>query len=58
MHDLELRLPGLASGEGVLDSAFDHYEPLRGTVVPERSRTDNNPLNRREYLLQLTRRVA
>ena len=58
VHDLEQRLPGIARGEGVLDSAFDHYEPVRGAVVPERSRTDGNPLNRREYLLQLTRRVA
>ncbi|HEY1178835.1 MAG TPA: GTP-binding protein, partial [Phytomonospora sp.] len=58
VHGLEQRLPGLARGEGVLDSAFDHYAPLRGAVVPERARTDNNPLNRREYLLALTRRVG
>jgi len=27
-------------------------------VVPERSRTDNNPLDRKEYLLTVVRRVA
>ncbi|MEV0644057.1 translation factor GTPase family protein [Phytomonospora sp. NPDC050363] len=58
VHDLEQRLPGLAHGEGVLESAFDHYETVRGTVLQKRSRTDNNPLNRREYLLALTRRVG
>jgi ribosomal protection tetracycline resistance protein len=53
---LELRLPGLARGEGVLETAFERYEPVRGPA-PTRSRTDHNPLHRKEYLLHVTRRV-
>ena len=57
VHDLEQQLPTLTRGEGVLESAFDHYEPVRGPV-PERPRTDHNPLNRKEYLLQVQRRLT
>ena len=57
VHDLEQRLPGLTRGEGVVESAFDHYQPVRGTP-PARPRTDHNPRNRKEYLLSVTRRVA
>jgi ribosomal protection tetracycline resistance protein len=53
---LQQRLPALSRGEGVLESAFDHYRPLRGEF-PIRPRTDNNPLNRKEYLLRVHRRV-
>jgi ribosomal protection tetracycline resistance protein len=56
VHELEQRLPGLTRGEGVLDAAFDHYDPVRGEV-PSRARTDHDPLNRREYLLHVVRRV-
>ena len=56
VHRLQRRLPALTSGEGVLDSAFDHYRPVRGPV-PERPRSDHNPLHRREYLLHVQRRV-
>jgi ribosomal protection tetracycline resistance protein len=56
VHALQQRLPALTSGEGVLESAFDHYEPVRGPF-PTRPRTDNNPLNRKEYLLRVLRRV-
>jgi len=54
---LERLLPGLTSGEGVLDCAFDHYERVRGPVscAPSRARTDHNPLDRKEYLLRITR---
>jgi ribosomal protection tetracycline resistance protein len=55
-HRLAQRLPGLTSGEGVLECAFDHYEPVRGPA-PARSRTDHNPLDRREYLLHIARRL-
>jgi translation elongation factor EF-G len=41
VHDLVRALPALTRGEGVLESAFDHYE---------RARTDANPLDRKEYL--------
>jgi ribosomal protection tetracycline resistance protein len=57
VRELELRLPGLTRGEGVVDSAFDRYRPVRGPV-PARPRSDHNPLNREEYLLRVSRRVA
>jgi ribosomal protection tetracycline resistance protein len=56
VHELRLRLPGLTRGEGLLESAFDHYEPVRGTP-PARPRVDQNPLNREEYLLRVAGRV-
>ncbi|WP_328875803.1 TetM/TetW/TetO/TetS family tetracycline resistance ribosomal protection protein [Streptomyces sp. NBC_00287] len=58
VHALEQKLPGLTRGEGELESAFDHYAPVTRGTVPERSRTDHNPLNRKEYLLNVTRRVG
>ncbi len=57
VHDLEQQLPTLTSGEGVLESAFSHYRPVTG-AVPERPRTDHNPLVRKEYLLQVQRRLT
>jgi ribosomal protection tetracycline resistance protein len=57
VHELTQQVPALTRGEGVLESAFDHYEPVRG-AIPTRPRTDHNPLNRKEYLLRLVRRVA
>jgi len=56
VHGLERRLPTLTSGEGVLDSAFDHYRPVDGPA-PDRPRRDHNPLNRKEYLRHVLRRV-
>ncbi|WP_241563840.1 hypothetical protein [Nonomuraea polychroma] len=56
MHELEQRLPGLSRGEGMLESTFDGYRPVRGPS-PERPRTDHNPLDRKEYLLHVVRRV-
>ncbi|MEY9996703.1 ribosomal protection tetracycline resistance protein [Streptomyces sp. V4I8] len=58
VHELEQHLPGLTRGEGELESVFDHYAPAPRGTVPERRRTDLNPLNRKEYLLNLTRRVG
>ncbi|MER7575391.1 translation factor GTPase family protein [Streptomyces sp. NPDC126514] len=58
VHELEQRLPGLTRGEGELESAFDHYAPVTRGMVPERARTDHNPLSRKEYLLNVTRRVG
>jgi ribosomal protection tetracycline resistance protein len=54
--ELQQRVPGLTRGEGVLESAFDHYRPVGGRF-PVRPRSDLNPLNRKEYLLHLARRV-
>ncbi|MFJ9864026.1 GTP-binding protein [Streptomyces sp. NPDC101165] len=58
VHELEQRLPGLTRGEGELESAFAHYAPVTRGPLPERPRTDHNPLNRKEYLLNVTRRVG
>jgi ribosomal protection tetracycline resistance protein len=56
VHALQQQLPALTRGEGVLESAFDRHQPVRGTT-PIRSRSDHNPLNRKEYLLHVLRRV-
>lgn len=56
VHELEQRLPSLTRGEGVLESAFDHYQEVRGPA-PARPRTDHDPLNRKEYLLHVLRQV-
>jgi ribosomal protection tetracycline resistance protein len=56
VHELQRELPALTRGDGVLESAFDHYRPVRG-AVPARPRTDHNPLDREEYLLHVMRRV-
>ncbi|KUN79457.1 GTP-binding protein [Streptomyces bungoensis] len=58
IHELEQRLPGLTRGEGELETAFDHYAPVTRGPVPERPRTDHNPLDRKEYLLHVTRRTG
>ena len=41
--------PALTRGEGVLESEFLGYQPVRG-AVPSRPRTDRNPLDREAYL--------
>ena len=55
VHELRQQVPPLTRGEGVMESSFDHYEPVRGPA-PTRPRTDDNPLNREEYLRRVTRR--
>ncbi len=57
VHELEQLLPPLTRGSGVLESAFDHFSDATGPP-PERTRTDLNPLDRKEYLLRLSRRVG
>ncbi|MGH3715172.1 MAG: GTP-binding protein [Micromonosporaceae bacterium] len=56
VHQLQQLLPALTRGEGVLESGFDRYQPVRG-AIPERPRSDHNPLHRKEYLLHVVRRV-
>jgi len=56
VHQLQQQVPGLTRGEGVLEYAFDRYAPVRG-AIPTRARTDQNPLNRKEYLIHVMRRV-
>ncbi|WP_371413901.1 hypothetical protein [Streptomyces lunaelactis] len=59
VHELEQQLPALTRGEAEFESAFERYLPVRSTIpVPDRPRTDHNPLNREEYLLHVVRRVA
>lgn len=58
VHELEQLMPPLTRGEGVLETAFDRYQDVAGGKLPERPRTDLNPLDRKEYLLRLSRRVA
>ena len=55
-QDLQRQLPGITRGEGVVECAFDSYQRVRGEP-PVRARTDYNPLDRREYLLHVVRRV-
>ena len=57
MHDVRRRLPGLTRGEGLVETDFDGYEPVRGKLA-ERPRTDDNPLNRAEYLQRVAQRTA
>jgi ribosomal protection tetracycline resistance protein len=56
VHELRQLLPALTRGEGLLESAFDRYEPAVGPI-PIRPRSDHNPFNREEYLLHVARRV-
>jgi ribosomal protection tetracycline resistance protein len=56
VHELRQRLPGLSRGEGLLECGFDRFEPVRG-AIPTRARWDDNPLDRKEYLLHVQRRV-
>jgi ribosomal protection tetracycline resistance protein len=56
VHELRQSLPPLTGGEGVLECAFDRYEPVSG-AAPARSRTGSNPLDRTEYLLRVIRRT-
>jgi ribosomal protection tetracycline resistance protein len=56
VHALQQMVPALTRGEGVLESAFDRYEAVRGPA-PCRPRTDDNPLDRKEYLLRVVRRT-
>jgi ribosomal protection tetracycline resistance protein len=56
LHELERALPSPTRGEGVLESTFDSYRPVPG-APPRRPRTDADPLDRKEYLLHVNRRV-
>ena len=55
VHGLRQQIPPLTRGEGVMESCFDRYEPVRGQA-PTRPRTDDNPLSRDEYLHRVVRR--
>jgi ribosomal protection tetracycline resistance protein len=55
VHALQQALASVTRGEGVLETAFDHYRPVLGRI-PTRPRSDHNPLDRKEYLLRVLRR--
>jgi ribosomal protection tetracycline resistance protein len=57
IRDLQLQLPPLTGGEGILESGFDHYAPVTG-AIPVRRRSGPDPHNRREYLLHASGRVS
>jgi ribosomal protection tetracycline resistance protein len=57
VHELRRQLPALTRGEGILESAFDRYQPVRA-AIPTRPRADHNPLNREQYMLHVARRLA
>ena len=57
VHGLRRLLPGLTRGEAVLESRFDHHRPVRGPA-PTRPRPSIDPWRRKEYLLQVDRRVG
>ncbi len=57
VRELEQQLRSLTRGEGTADCAFDRYRPVRGPI-PARPRPGASPLNRKEYLLRVTRRAA
>jgi ribosomal protection tetracycline resistance protein len=56
VNELQQQFHATTRGEGVLESAFSHYQQIVGPP-PTRPRTDLNPLNRKEYLLHLGRRM-
>jgi ribosomal protection tetracycline resistance protein len=56
VHELRQLLPTLTRGEGVVECAFDRYQPVSG-AIPARPRSDDNPLSRNEYLQRVTRRA-
>ncbi len=56
LRDLEVAVPGLTRGEGVLETTFDSYRPVPHPY-PTRPRWDDNPLDRREYLLRVERHL-
>ncbi|MEV4260466.1 translation factor GTPase family protein [Kribbella sp. NPDC049584] len=53
-HPFESLLPSLSHGEGLLATTFHSYQPVSGPA-PTRPRTDGNPLNQKEYVLNLNR---
>ncbi|MFL5924459.1 MAG: GTP-binding protein [Gaiellaceae bacterium] len=55
MQELQRSLASMTRGEGVLELAFDRHEPAPGEA-PARPRTDDNPLDRDEYLVRVAGR--
>ena len=56
LHRLQVRLPDLSHGEGVLETSFSGYTLVQGPP-PSRPWTDRNPLDRTDYLRHLGHRA-
>ena len=56
VHGVHRQLRGITHGEGVFEAAFDRYEPVAGRATT-RPRSDNNPLDRKEYLRHVLGRI-
>jgi ribosomal protection tetracycline resistance protein len=56
VQGLRRELPGITGGEGVVETTFGGYRPVRG-AAPTRRRTTANPLNRVEYMMQFRGRA-
>ena len=54
VHALRRELPGATRGEGVLECSFDGYQRVVG-ATPKRDRWGYDPLDRKRYLLAVTR---
>jgi ribosomal protection tetracycline resistance protein len=55
VHELQQRLKSLTRGEGLLETAFERYVPVTGPA-PARPHSEHSPINRKEYLLHVSRR--
>ncbi|NIK56919.1 elongation factor G [Kribbella shirazensis] len=53
-HPFESHLPTLTRGEALLATTFHSHQPVAGPP-PARARTDGNPLNEKQYVLNLNR---
>ena len=53
VQEAQKLMPGLTRGEGFIETNFSHYAPVIGEP-PVRPRTDKNPLNRADYLRQIS----
>lgn len=53
VSELQALIPGISRGEGFLETEFSHYALVPGKF-PTRPRTDLNPLDRDDYLRQVT----
>jgi ribosomal protection tetracycline resistance protein len=54
VHALRRELPAATSGEGVLEGSFDGYQRVVGKR-PRRARWGHDPMDRKRYLLAVTR---
>jgi ribosomal protection tetracycline resistance protein len=51
---LERKIPELTGDQGMFTSEFESYPKIRA-ITPTRKRTDNNPLDKKEYMGEFTK---